>query len=215
MSVPAPSNPSLIYIGIIAGLVGLGFIGGLMRIIWVKQIRRKAFTASQNVLAAPAPPTLNLATRPQTQRSRSTPALAYSAPVASAPMSPSFNQNPTRPAPQGAIPTSRSQIQPQPPSDQLTANPSLQSTPLPPQPPDQVPADEPMSLLNRMRQVQTLMLEIHRLETASSRDDNRERIEELHRRVADLSDSQDPPPPRNTVAETREPQPYMLDDRID
>jgi hypothetical protein len=46
-----------------------------------------------------------------------------------------------------------------------------------------------MSLVDRMREVQTLMLEIHQLESDPG-PDNRLRIQELQRRVTELSDTQ-------------------------
>ncbi|KAF9554692.1 hypothetical protein CPC08DRAFT_712704 [Agrocybe pediades] len=65
-----------------------------------------------------------------------------------------------------------------------------------------LPANAPSTLVDRMREVQTLMLEIHTLESEGGSNNN-ERIQELQRRVAQLSrtdgnsasvGSSDPPP---------------------
>ena len=49
------------------------------------------------------------------------------------------------------------------------------------------PPNTPSNLVDRMREVQTLMLEIHQLESEPGSNNNNEKIQELQRRVAQLS----------------------------
>jgi len=80
-----------------------------------------------------------------------------------------------------------------PPPTQPTQAPHLISQPTPtPFPPPIGEKEVPLAqggLMDRMREVQTSMAEIHRLESGPG-PDNRERIQELQRRVTELSDTQ-------------------------
>ena len=86
------------------------------------------------------------------------------------------------------------------PADLNTIRPSHQSNPavshsitLPPEPlavHTSIPEHGRLDLVERMRRVQTMMIEIHRLENESrSGMNHRQQIQELHRRVMELSDS--------------------------
>jgi len=79
-----------------------------------------------------------------------------------------------------------------PPSQPTQApHPIFQPTPTPTPPPigeKAVPLAQ-VDLMDRMREVQTLMVEIHRLESDPG-PHNRERIQELQQRVTELSDTQ-------------------------
>ncbi|PPQ82139.1 hypothetical protein CVT25_015146 [Psilocybe cyanescens] len=74
---------------------------------------------------------------------------------------------------------------------------------------------ESMSLVDRMREVQNLMLEIHSLEREPATADNRAKIQELQRRVTELSDVSDTQPTQQVPVTNppREPPPYALDGR--
>ena len=59
-----------------------------------------------------------------------------------------------------------------------------------------------------MRQVQMLMVEIHRLES-ESREGNHQRLQELKQRVAELSATDGPKPPQGSVpVDSLAPPPY-------
>ncbi|CAA7271209.1 unnamed protein product [Cyclocybe aegerita] len=83
-------------------------------------------------------------------------------------------------------------------------------------PPELLAESQPTELVQRMREVQTLMLEIHRLQTdpqsLSKQVANRERIQEMQRRIDTLSDPSSPPdpsimspPPNTSLASSRAP----------
>ena len=106
------------------------------------------------------------------------PNAAYSrTPYPPKPPSPKFSPNappgPSLPTAPHSISESQSILPPPATSEKLPTNPL----------PDQ------MSLVDRMREVQTLMLEIHQLESDAG-PNNRLRIQELQRRVTELSDAQ-------------------------
>ncbi|KIM41093.1 hypothetical protein M413DRAFT_445818 [Hebeloma cylindrosporum] len=104
------------------------------------------------------------------------PGAAYpSSPYPPAPSSPKFFPNPiptSPPNPAHSRSGSHSTSPPHPISEKRRTNPS----------------SEQMSLVDRMQEVQTLMLEIHRLESDPG-SNNRVRIQELQRRVTELSDT--------------------------
>jgi hypothetical protein len=93
------------------------------------------------------------------------------------PSSPRFSPNPpsgpSLPTAAQSIPGSQSISPPPLISEKQRTNPSSGQT----------------SLMDRMREVQTLMLEIHELESEPE-PNNRSRIQELQRRITELSDTQ-------------------------
>jgi len=95
------------------------------------------------------------------------------------PPSPKFSPNPPSGPPLPTAPHSISG------SQQISPPPATSDSEKPPT----NPSPDQMSLVDRMREVQTLMLEIHQLESDAG-SNNRSRIQELQRRVTELSDTQ-------------------------
>jgi len=117
---------------------------------------------------------------------------------------PAFSPPSYPPPPSAAYP--RNPYPPTPPSPKFSPNPpsgpSLPTVPHsisgsqsilpPPATSEKLPTNplpDQMSLVDRMREVQTLILEIHRLESDAG-PNNRSRIQELQQRVTELSDTQ-------------------------
>jgi hypothetical protein len=110
--------------------------------------------------------------------SPSPPSAAYPrSPYPPTPPPPRFSPNPlsgpSLPTAPQSISGSQSTSPPPPISEKPPTNPSSEQT----------------SLMDRMQEVQTLMLEIHRLESDPG-PNNRSRIQELQRKVTELSDTQ-------------------------
>ncbi|KAH9484603.1 hypothetical protein JR316_0004085 [Psilocybe cubensis] len=81
---------------------------------------------------------------------------------------------------------------------------------------------EPTSLMDRMREVQRLMLQIHDMERQPTSSDNQAKIQELHGRITELSDVSDAsrvPPLLTPQAASKnsfgQPAPHSLDGRDD
>ncbi|KDR84687.1 hypothetical protein GALMADRAFT_237553 [Galerina marginata CBS 339.88] len=228
-------NPSSIYIGAVVAIVALSSLGILLRIMAVRRARTAAIMRQnalpgpilypqrpqsamplQGYYTQPRPPANSYTqNRPPNQNTWNPPAPAYSPPYqpppAPPPASPRFNNNPPPPV----FPTPTVPSPPQPPSNRSQPGSQPQTTVADPPPrPEEDGSQLQTNLLDRMREVQTLMLEIHQLESQPGSQTNRTKIQDLQRRVTELSgvDSRPAPPPIvAAVNDNREPPPYNLD----
>ncbi|KAH9484606.1 hypothetical protein JR316_0004088 [Psilocybe cubensis] len=139
--------------------------------------------------------------------------------VPRAPQTPRTPQTPREP--QAPSTHSYPQASSHPPSQEPTVPDPPQESSVPLTPADTGTSVHAMSLMDRMREVQSLMLQIHNLEKEPANSDNRAKIQALQSRVTELSDvSEAPPVPTSTthVASDnppRQPPPYALDGRDD
>ena len=150
-------------------------------------------------------PTWNTPAPPYTPPSQPPPSPRPTSPrsnVTRPPAPPSFPVPQPAPAPSTPSPT---QISPNnPPVEVHFPTPTAASS----------PQTQPISLMDRMREVQTLMLERHRLESDTSGANNRPRIQELQQRVTDLSDVEGSGTQAAVNARnSNQPPPYSLDGR--
>jgi len=240
MSSPS-THPSTIYIGAVVAILVISVIGIVLRVSAVKRARN----ALRNPLPGPVgypqrpqshamplrgyqlppmpPPSISAQNRPPLQETWTMPAPAYTPsyqpPTPQTPASPRFNNASTPPprsfpipqpaqSPRSAAPPEPRASPANPPAEVNFPSSPLRSAPSPP--------EQSSSLVERMREVQNLMLEIHRLESDTSSQNNRTRIQELQRRVTELSDTEAQPPPMPTtgaVNNVTQPPPYTSDGR--
>ncbi|KAF8888710.1 hypothetical protein CPB84DRAFT_1749443 [Gymnopilus junonius] len=228
------SQPSSIYIGAVCAIVAISTLGVVLRVMAVRRARAAAMNLPRNAVYSsrpqsmavpmqgynippPQPTSTYSPNRPVRQQTWNTPAPPYTAPPHApsspprSPASPRFNPPhgppPAFPVPQPASPPPAPQVSPHNPPVEIHFPKPSTTSPSPPPP-------QSLSLMERMREVQMLMLDIHRLESDTTGTHNRARIQELQHRVTELSnvDSQ------GTLAEVnprnaREPPPYNLDGR--
>jgi len=242
MSSPSgPHNPSAIYIGAVVAVLALSSVGIILRVLAAQRARAAARNALSGPLGYPQrpqsqampmpgyhpqprpPPNTYAQNRPPLQETWSMPAPAYSPPyrppTSQPPRSPRYN-NTTPPAPSFPTPQAAQPPRSIPPfePEASPSNPPAEVN-FPSEPPRTItnPPEQPLSLVERMREVQNLMLEIHRLESDASSQNNRAQIQELQRRVTALSDTegQSSPSADNTgvINNASNPPPYTLDGR--
>jgi len=183
------------YVAVIVAILVLATLGAMLRVLAMRRARARCNAFAVPLIPAyPHPPTQppqNFGQNPYQPQPWTTPPPTLTSPSLPQPSILSYQPPPAAyaRAPDPMTP-SFPNLSPSPPSQPNQAPlPIFQPVPLPPIVGEkQIPLEQ-MSLADRMHEVQTLMVEIRRLESDPG-PNNRMRIQELQRRVTELSDTE-------------------------
>jgi len=186
--------PTTTYVAAICAIIVLASLGAMLRVLAIRRARARCNAFAVPLVPAyghpPTQPPQNFGQNPYYPQPWTTPPPTLTSPAFPQPPSSSYQPPPAAYA-RGQDPmTSNLSLNPPSQPNQAT-QPISQPIPLPPLVGEkQIPLEQ-MTLADRMHEVQTLMIEIRRLESDPG-PNHRTRIQELQRRVTELSDTQNP-----------------------